>query len=217
MKLLIAGATGQVGALAVKEALLSGHEVTAMARDPKRLKQGPSGDDPRLKPFAGDVLDRDAVRRAVEGQNAVLLVFGAPLNWQTFTRVPVLRAEASRHFIAAMTDARVRRLVAMTGIGAGDSRPSGRAIFRHLIRPVLLGRIYEDMERQEQLVRASSLDWTIVRPAELTNEPARGNVRVIANYATESAGTISRADVARFLVSCSTSAAPAQRSFVIST
>ncbi|MDX2176497.1 MAG: SDR family oxidoreductase [Candidatus Sumerlaeia bacterium] len=216
MKLLIAGATGQVGALAVAEALSEGHEVTALARNPARLEQGTAGKSPRLRTVAGDVLDRDAVRRAVAGQDALLLVFGAPLNLQTIANVPVVRTEATGHFIDAMKESGVRRLVVMTGIGAGDSRRSGRAIFRNVIRPLLLGRIYVDMDRQEQLVQASPLDWTIVRPAELTNGPALGNVRTITDYQREPASTISRSDVARFLVTCCASAALPKQCYVIS-
>jgi uncharacterized protein YbjT (DUF2867 family) len=65
--------------------------------------------------------------------------------------------------------------------------------------PLLLKRIYDDKDVAEQIVRASGLDWTIVRPGGLTNGPATGRYHVLADPASWRAGVISRADVADFL------------------
>lgn len=92
------------------------------------------------------------------------------------------------------------RLITVTGFGAGDSRGKGSIFYEKLFFPLILSRIYEDKDVQEQMIRNSRLDWTIVRPGILTNGRRTG--RVIAEAAPEKwrLGSISRADVADFLV-----------------
>jgi fermentation-respiration switch protein FrsA (DUF1100 family) len=94
----------------------------------------------------------------------------------------------------------VRRLVCITGLGAGDSRGHGGFVFDRLILPLLLRNVYADKDRQEAIVRRSALDWTLVRPMVLTNKPATGKVRAQVDLARVHGGTIPRADVARFVV-----------------
>jgi hypothetical protein len=94
----------------------------------------------------------------------------------------------------------VRRLVCITGLGAGDSRGHGGLVFDRLILPLLLRNVYADKDRQEAIVRRSNLDWTLVRPMVLTNKPATGQVRAQVDRAEVHGGTIPRADVARFVV-----------------
>ena len=114
--------------------------------------------------------------------------------------MPDLCTTGTRYIIEAMKKHGVRRLVCMTGIGAGDSRRHGRFVYRNVILPLLLGRIYRDKDRQEQEVMTSNLDWIIVRPAGLTDEPGSGNYRVLTNLEGQFVRTISRIDVADFLV-----------------
>jgi uncharacterized protein YbjT (DUF2867 family) len=74
------------------------------------------------------------------------------------------------------------------------------AEFDRLFQPLLLRHAYKDKDRQEAAIRASSLDWVIVRPAMLTNDPARGSVKAVTNLAGVKGGKIARADVARFVM-----------------
>jgi putative NADH-flavin reductase len=94
----------------------------------------------------------------------------------------------------------VRRLVCVTGIGAGDSRGHGGFLFDRLFFPLLLKAVYADKDRQESLIQASGIDWVIVRPGFLTNGPLTGRYRAITNLVDVTAGRISRADVAHFIL-----------------
>jgi hypothetical protein len=94
----------------------------------------------------------------------------------------------------------VRRLVCVSALGVGDSRGHGGFVFDRLFLPLLLSQAYKDKERQEAAVRASALDWVLVRPAMLTDDPARGSARAFTDLAGVKGGKIARADVARFVV-----------------
>jgi len=94
----------------------------------------------------------------------------------------------------------VKRLVCITGIGAGNSKGHGGFLYNKLILPLVLKRIYDDKDRQEAEIRSSNLDWIIVRPGFLTNEPAKGSYRVLTDLTGVTAAQISRADVAAFVL-----------------
>ena len=195
MRVLICGATGNIGSLTVDKALKAEHEITAFTRSPQKLEN-----QENLHKAKGDVMDVDSVKAAMAGQEAVVITFGAPVNWSTLTNVPDLCTTGTINIMTAMRQHGVKRLVCMTGIGAGESKGHGRFVFDNLILPIMLGRIYVDKNRQEQAVMQSDLDWTIVRPTELTDDSESGNYRVLTDLTGQKAKTISRADVADFLV-----------------
>lgn len=195
MRVLVCGATGNIGRLTVDKAIKVGYEVTAFARSPEKLKHRE-----HLHKARGDVMDANSVMTAMADRDAVIAVFGAPANWSNITSVPDVCTVGTRNIIDAMKQHGVKRLICMTGIGAGDSKGHGRFVFDNLILPIMLGRIYVDKNRQEQEVFNSGLDWIVVRPTELTNDSESGNYRVLTDLKGEKAKTISRADVADFLV-----------------
>ncbi len=190
---LIIGATGPTGALILQRALAEGVRVTALARDPARLSTIPE------KPFAaiaGDVLNRASLRAAMDGVETLVCVLGTAI-----TIKPVsLLSEGTENLISAMRHSAVKRLICITGMGAGDSRGHGGFVYDRIILPTLLKNIYADKNRQEEIVRNSGLDWVLVRPARLTNEPLRAQYREISRFDGETMSTISRADVAHFVV-----------------
>ncbi|MDX2147653.1 MAG: NAD(P)H-binding protein [Planctomycetota bacterium] len=204
MKVAILGAAGKIGGLTVAEAVAAGHTTIALARNPARIVEprAPGSTFPgQISRITGDARDPEAVDRAISGVDAVICTFGAPLNWSTLTRQPTICQQATRVLIEVMKKRSIDRLVCLTAIGVGDSRSRGRPIFRSFIRPVLLGRIFADRLKQEELIRASDRRWTIVRPAELTDGPP-GPWRTVD--ASDRAGPeptfVSRASVAKFLV-----------------
>jgi NAD(P)H-binding len=69
-----------------------------------------------------------------------------------------------------MEEAQIKRLICVTGFGAGDSRGYGGFLYSAAFR-LLVGRLYDDKDVQERIVRSSELDWVIVRPVILTNGP----------------------------------------------
>lgn len=200
MKVLVLGATGGTGQRIVQEALAQGYKVTALVRS---LTKGEAIFPniktlfPELKLIQGDALDREAVAGALSGCDGVISALGTGLS--LFHEVTVL-SDATRTMIEAMRQQSVHRLVCITGMGAGDSRGHGGFIYDRLILPFVLGKIYRDKDRQEAEIRASNLDWTIVRPSYLTNGPATSNIRVTTNLAGIRGGSIARADVANFVV-----------------
>ena len=190
--ILVLGATGGTGRLIVRQALAQGHIVTALVRSPDK-----AGDLGGARLVTGDARDEASLRTAVRGQDVVVSALGTPAS--PFRRVTAL-STATKALIAAMQAERVSRLVAITGIGAGDSAGHGGFLFDRIIFPLLLRHVYADKDRQEALVRESKLDWVLVRPAILNDKPGRGTVRAMDDLSGFHGGTISRADVARFVV-----------------
>jgi putative NADH-flavin reductase len=99
-----------------------------------------------------------------------------------------------------MHETAVKRLIIVTGVGAGDSKNHGGFLYDKIFNPIFLRTIYEDKNRQEQLVKASGLDWTIVRPAVLTDGSKTGKYRALTDLSGVTAGKIARADVADFIL-----------------
>ena len=110
-----------------------------------------------------------------------------------------LFSESTRILLAAMQRRQVRRLIAVTGFGAGDSREAIGCLQR-IPFCLFLGRAYDDKDVQERLIKKSGLDWTIVRPGILTNSSRTGRYRVLVEPSQWRNGIISRADVADFIV-----------------
>ena len=192
MKVLVLGATGGTGRLIVHDALEKGHSVVAMVRSKASAPDLPGADI-----IEGDVRDVDALIRALEGCDAVLSSLGTGLS--PFNEVSLL-TEATHALIPAMKRSGVRRLICISALGVGDSRGHGGFVFDWLFMPLLLRHAYKDKGRQEDAIRASALDWIIVRPAMLTNDPARESLRAIADLAGVNGGKVARANVARFVV-----------------
>jgi len=192
MNILIIGATRGIGRQLVEQALASGAAVTALARNPERLAL----EHERLRKLKGNVLDPDSVSAAIAGQDAVCSVIGVKTPWEQ----PGVFAEGTKQLLHAMKKSGVRRFICVTGIGAGDSRGHGGFLYDRIFYPLLLKAVYADKDRQESLIRASDVDWTIVRPGFLTNGPLTGRYRVLTDLTGVTAGRISRADVAHFML-----------------
>jgi putative NADH-flavin reductase len=190
VKVLIIGATGATGRVLMREALEQGHEVTALARNPSAL----APEDHRPRVLQGNALDASEVEAAVADQDAVLSALGT-----RSTRPTTLFSQSTHNLISAMNKHGVRRLVCITGIGAGDSKGHVGFLYDRIMLPFVVKNIYEDKNRQEEAIKQSDLDWVIVRPARLTDEAAKGEYRVYLG-GSYTAKTISRADVAAFML-----------------
>ena len=193
MKLLVIGATGPTGREIASQALTRGHAVTALVRNAANAAFAPP-----IQMAVGDVLDPTSLKKALAGQTAVICSLGSSVSGP-FKEMTLL-SQGTRHLVAAMHAQEVRRLVCITGVGAGESLGHGPWYYNWLIQPLLLRGVYVDKTRQEEIVRRSGLDWTLVRPALLTNRPAKGPgaVRALTQLTGTQVGTISRADVAAF-------------------
>lgn len=192
MKVLVLGATGGTGRLIVHDALEKGHSVVALVRSKARAPDLPGADI-----IEGDARDEGSLMRALDGCDAVVSSLGTGLS--PVSEVSLL-TEATHALIPAMKRSGVRRLICISALGVGDSRGHGGFVFDRLFMPLLLRHAYKDKGRQEAAIRASSLDWVIVRPGMLINGPARGSLRATADLASVNGGKIARADVAHFVV-----------------
>lgn len=191
MNLLVFGASGGTGRQLVEQALGQGHHVTAFVRNPAKFTL----QHPRLRLFEGDVQDARAVQQAVPGHDAVLSALGAPAG-----RRDAVRSAGTGHILQAMQQAGVRRFVCLTTLGLGDSRPALPWLYRYVLVPLLLRYAFADSERQEALIRRSSLDWTIARPGTLTDGPRTGHYHHGFAPTARLPMRIARADVADFML-----------------
>ena len=195
-KLLIIGASRGIGLETVKAALRDGHKVRALARSAASIQI----ENPDLEKRSGNALDSDTIRNALEGVDVVIQTLGVDISLRAIFEPTTLFSRSTRILVDAMKAAGVNRLIAVTGLGAGDSRGHGGILYDAVVFPLLLKRVYDDKDVQEWIIRSSGLDWTIVRPGLLTSGPAAGRYRVLSMPQEWRFGVVSRADVADFLV-----------------
>ena len=176
MKVIVFGSAGRLGRLLMAGATSRSHEAAA---------------------FAGDPLDRIAVAAAIEGRDAVLYAV-EPAGGR---RRDDTASQGALRVVRAMTQHGVRRLVCLSGSGARPGPdPEEPWLYRRVIKPVFLGGDSADLRRVEVTVRQSGLEWTLVRPARLVDEPAKHCWRAGPGYSLPHGTKIARADVAAFML-----------------
>ena len=195
-KVLIIGASRGIGLETVRAALRAGHSVRALARSAASIPI----QDANLEKVSGDALDRDTIRNALQDVDVVIQTLGVDFVPRLIFEGTSLFSRSTRILVDAMKAVGVKRLVSVTGLGAGDSRGHGGLLYDAIVFPLLLKRVYDDKDVQEWIIRSSGLDWTIVRPGLLTNRLATSRYRVLTASKDWRFGVISRADVADFLV-----------------
>lgn len=191
MRVLVLGATGQTGRVLVQQALERQHIVTAFGR-----RAAPATVPAGARAVAGNVTDYAVVSAAVAGQDAVVstLGVGTPLKHDADV------IEGVGNVVRAMEEQGVRRLIYLSFIGVRESR-AAVGFFLRFVAPLPLRHEIADHEAKEALVRASRLDWTIVRPPKLTNGPVTGRYRCGEAIATwKPVPLVSRGDVAHFIL-----------------
>lgn len=193
MKVLIIGASKGIGLETTRQALEAGHQVRALARSVTAISLA----NRNLEKVRGDALIIKDVEAALKGVEVVIQTLGIGLG-EVFRPVNLF-SDATRVLLAAMEAQGVRRIICVTGFGAGESRNSISCLQRVPFQ-ILFGRAYEDKTRQERLIEESLLDWTIVRPGVLTGGARTGRYKVLEKPSTWRNGIISRSDVADFLV-----------------
>ena len=204
MKLTIVAATGGIGRQLLEQAIAAGHDVTAVARKPQDLAVA--------RAVAADLasVDPAALQPAVAGADAVLSALGP----RTKADAGVA-ARGTKVITQAMRAAGVRRIIVVSAAPIGTIPSPGRPhpprhdpgdgfIIRYVADPVVkraLREHYADLARMEDVLRASDLDWTAVRPPRLTDKPATGRYRTAYGQNLRRGVFISRADVARYMLS----------------
>ena len=194
-KVLIVGASKGIGLETTKEALARGYRVRAMARGAGAMPV----DHANLEKTDGSATSAVDVAGALTGVSVVILTLGVSAGPEMVFKPVDLFSKATGVIVRAMEQAGVRRLLCVTGFGAGDSRSSMSTLESIPFR-LLLGRVYDDKDVQESLIRKSGLDWVIARPGILTNGPKTPRYKILDDRSSWRNGIISRASVAAFLV-----------------
>jgi putative NADH-flavin reductase len=205
MKLTIFAATGGIGQQLLEQALAAGHDVTAVVRNPKKL----SGEEVRI--FTADLADADPamLESAVRGADAVLSGLGPRSKSEAG-----IASHGTRAIVQAMQATDVRRLVVVSAAPIGTVPSPGRPkppkhdpgdgfFMRNLFSPLVKAALrehYADLALMEDVVRESGLDWTIVRPTQLTDKPLSGTYRTAYGQNLRRGLRISRADVADLML-----------------
>jgi putative NADH-flavin reductase len=190
MRVLIFGATGRTGRCLVSQGLEQGRQVTALVRNPGTL----ASENSALTIVKGGLSDRNSIASALNGANAAISVLGNNTSKALFKPITVI-SRSLPTIISAMRQSRVDRLLFLTSFGINSEmfwleKMLLRTAFRNL---------FADLPAQEKLIQESGLNWTIVRPARLTNGPKTGVYRCGEHIYIHPFTSISRADVADFL------------------
>jgi uncharacterized protein YbjT (DUF2867 family) len=207
MKVIVIGATGTIGSLAVRQMLAAGHDVTAFSRNPAKLEI----DNAQLTLLAGDVQDQAQVDAAVSNHDAVVITLGNK------SLTSPIRSEGTLNVIRAMQKAGVPRLICQSTLGARESWSNLNFFWKRIMFGGLLRVVFRDHELQERLVEASGLNWTIVRPGAFTDGPATGTFQEAFPPTLRGLKLkITRSDIADFLTRQLTDLSYANRAVAIS-
>lgn len=193
MKIFIIGGSGRTGRELIKQGLEMGHQITALIRNPSRFRLK----NPGLSVVKGNVLDPATFEDMIKGHDAVLSALG---HHRYIIKTTIL-SEGTKNVIAAMEKHGVKRFICITSLGINDSRFKLGLYYTLFTIPVILLFYFLDKAKQEKLIFKSNLDWTIVRPGQLTNFRKRTKYRHgpdTGSYILTK--MISRADVAHFML-----------------
>lgn len=192
MNIIIFGATGGTGIKLIYQGLEAGHNVTAFCRTPSKITKF----HPNLSVVQGDALDIGSVTDALAGQDAVFCALGKA----DIRDKSQLRAKATSIIVKAVNSTKVKRLICLSAFGAGESLHDMPWHYRYLIMPLVMKHLYIDHNLQESALEKSGLDWTIIRPAILTDGPFTGRYLHGSKLPKSASLKISRADVAAFML-----------------
>ena len=196
MKISLFGATGRTGSQIIDQGLALGHEITAFARTPSKI----TTQHERLRVIPGTLGDTAAVEEAVAGQEVVISALGS--SGLSLTKRTTLYTQSGDALLPALQRQGIQRFLVITAGLAQRGKLEGAQFFvNHLFKPLFWRTLYVDMAELEEQVRQSNLNWTIVRPARLTNGPLTRMYRLAKAPATlERNRTVSRADLAHFIL-----------------
>ena len=189
-RLAIFGATGGIGGHLLSWAADAGYPVHVLARRPEAVPRRPG-----VTVTEGDATDPEAVADVVAGAGAVLSALGS-----RGAKTPGLLASAASAVTQAMVKHGVDRLICVSAAGAFiEEDPEANPLVKAIL-PRIFARPFADVREMERVVRASALDWTLVRPTRLVNGPGTGEFRIRDQYPPPGLTRIARADVAQFMI-----------------
>lgn len=191
MRLFVLGASGGVGSQLLKQAVPRGHSVTAQTR-----RAGSIAESDIVRVAVGEPTDLSFLRQHVAGHDAVVICTGIDRIGKT-----TIFSDTANAVVAAMQAGSVKRLVAISGVGAGETRGHGGWLYNYIIYPLFTRNRYADKDRQEAIIERSHLDWTIVRPAPFAAHTGAGPMQIFTKIpGMLQLRTITRAEVAAFIL-----------------
>jgi len=193
MKILIIGGTGKTGKELIKQGLEQGYSITALVRNPTKIKIN----HPNLTIKKGNVLKPESFGDTFQGQDAVLSALGH----KRFIIKTTILSEGTKNIIAEMQRQKIKRFICITSLGINNSRFKLGLYYTLFTIPFILFFYFLDKSKQEEIIKQSDLNWTIVRPGQLTNGKKRTKYKhgeELGNYILTK--MISRADVAHFML-----------------
>ena len=190
MEIVVLGATGPAGQQVTTQALKRGWGVTALVRDPARLQIT----NPRLRVAVGDATKPMDLEDVMGNRDAVVSALGSGKS-----RHSAIASSAARAVIEACGRTGVDRLVWLSALGVGASAADGSATQRLLWR-LVMSQIFSDKKVADEAIAASPLDYTLVYPATLSNGAATGTAHADEHLRLKGMPTVSRADVAAFML-----------------
>lgn len=194
---MVFGAAGGIGRHCVEIALAKGHLVTAVLRTPSKLALT----HPNLKLVKGDVTNPASFEDYLEGKDAVISTIGVNGGFGK-DKPTILYSLGAQNILASMEHTGADRAFFISA-SALEVSPVVPFFVRLLIKYVvqkLLKHMYEDLRRMETIIKQSAINWTIMRPPQLTDQPLTENYRVAINEYLKNGMKISRADLAHFII-----------------
>ena len=195
MKIVLWGSTGLTGREVLYQALESGHEVKAVARNPRMIEV----EHANLAVVQGDALNFQSVQEAVVGGEVVISTLGSGATFAKARKPTTIYSEGFTNIVAAMRKHNIRRFIALLSVGTVDD-PYEPFIHKWMIRP-LIRATYDDMRKAENLLAGcDDLDWIVIRPMRLLNTSRTGKYRTAVDVLPPAGVGISRADLAEFIL-----------------
>ncbi|CAF0936487.1 unnamed protein product [Didymodactylos carnosus] len=192
MKISIFGSTGPTGRELVNQALEKGYKVSTLVRNPLDIVHA------NLTVIKGNIFDIEAVKNVIENSDAVISVLG--FTPQLFGEKSTdIYSKIASLLVKAMTELNLKKLMFCTSAGV-ENDPNEIWFYKHILKPLLLQKVYDDMQLAEKIITESSLDWILVRPARMTNGSLTTQFRVSERFRSSGGTAISRADTAFFML-----------------
>lgn len=192
-KIIVFGATGGTGKQVVEQALQDGLQVVAVVRKPETLNIR----HPNLKIVKGDVLQPNTFENEMKHIDAVISCLGIPKVQPTS-----LYSDSMQNIINAMQNTNTNRVLCISS-GAIDIPPKSSFIMTFLLKNVLqriYKPVYADMRLMENKLIHSNLNYTVVRAPKLTDGKKTGKYRVVTQQPLRKIPTISRSDLADYML-----------------
>ena len=188
MKIIVFGATGGVGQHVIKQALDKGIQVTAFVRTPSKIQLAHE----QLQIVQGDAFNKEEVAAAIAGHDAVVSCLGSSQGMKKSTELEAM----TKNIVDGMLKHKVKRIIYTASAGIDNEIPglSGKLVM------TMLKHALTDHRNAVEYIKAHGLNFTIVRPMGLTNDPLTGKYRESRAGVPDKSRTISRADVAHFIV-----------------